>query len=142
MSIQKSSFGKEGVSGVGQDEHEIRALWDGILDILLERINHKSIPIAELGHLNEELNILLRAMKGKTGVWRSVIDVSLILLRKDATARDLRAELPYNESTLYRALNRLEMAGFATVKESGDGSRIWTVNSDRCPVLHRARRPA
>lgn len=124
------------------DEDEIRLLWDGILDILLERIHHKSISLMELAHLTDELVILLRAIKGQTGVWGSVIDVVLQLLKEDVTVRDLRAELHYNESTIYRALTRLELAGFAVQRNDDFGSRRWTVNRDRCPVLYRASRPA
>jgi DNA-binding transcriptional ArsR family regulator len=123
----------------GQDE--IRLLWDEILDILLERIHHKAISLTELAHLIEELEILLRAVKGRHGVWGSVIDIALQLLRKDVTIHDLISELSYNESTIYRALGRLELAGFAT-SNFQDGSRCWTINKSRCPVLYRARRQA
>jgi hypothetical protein len=121
-------------------EEEIRLLWDGILDILLERIHHKSISIAELAHLIDELNLLLRAAKGRSGVWGSVIDVVLVLLRQDATITDLKNSTRYGESTLYRALSRLELVGFAIrMQGEGLGSR-WTINGERCPVLFRASR--
>ncbi len=140
MPILKMSPKIEELQARTKDE-EVRVLWDGILDVLLERIHHKSISLAELEHLVEELEILLRAVKGKNGVWGSVIDVALQLLRRDVTICDLRSELPYNESTIYRALGRLELAGFAT-SSSQEGSRNWTLNREKCPVLSRASRPS
>lgn len=142
MSLQKGSLAENKPGRTKVAEDEVRLLWDGILDILLERVSHKSISVTELSHLIDELNILLRAVKGRTGVWGSVIDIALLLLKRDVTIRDLRAELPYNESTVYRALGRLESAGFALQLTDDDGLHRWTVNRDRCPVLHRASRPA
>ena len=124
-----------------KSDEEIRTLWDGILDILLERVHNKSISLTELAHVTDELNILLRAVKGRSGVWGSVVDVALQLLRRDVTIRDLRAELHYNESTIYRALERLESVGFASQISDESGLHRWTVNSEMCPVLHRASRP-
>ncbi|HZW85623.1 MAG TPA: hypothetical protein VFE91_06980 [Nitrososphaerales archaeon] len=126
--------------GTNPSNDEIRLLWDEILDILLERIHHKSISNAELSHLGEELNVLFRAVKGRRGAWDSVIDVALILLKRDTSVSAFRAELPYDESTIYRALARLESSGFATTTSSDDGLRRWTVDRNRCPVLHRATR--
>jgi hypothetical protein len=139
MPALNSALIAEDLLSAKTNEDEIRLLWDGILDILLERIHHKSITIAELAHLVDELNILLRAVKGRNGVWGSVVDLVLILMRKDVTIRELRTELQYNESTIYRALTRLELAGFASRMER-DGLQHWTVNKVRCPVLYRASR--
>ncbi len=123
------------------EDAEIRLLWDGILDILLERIHHKSISVKELTHLTDELRILLRAVKGKNGVWGSVIEVAQILLERDATISDFRACLPFNESTLYRALSRLERSGFASHAKGESMARLWSINREKCPVLYRASRP-
>lgn len=122
-------------------EDEIRLLWDGILDILLERIHHKSISVTELAHLIDELNILLRAVKGRNGVWGSVIDVALLLLRRDAAIGDFKAELRYNESTIYRALARLDLAGFSCACATS-GPKTWSISREKCPVLYRATRRA
>jgi hypothetical protein len=139
MALLNSPVSEDGLLREKANEDEIRLLWDGILDILLERIHHKSISVVELVHLVDELNILLRAIKGRNGVWGSVIDLILILMRKDVTIRELRTELQYNESTIYRALTRLELAGFAT-RMDHDSLHQWTVNKVRCPVLYRASR--
>jgi len=121
-------------------ENQIRILWDGILDILLERVHHKSISNVELAHLIDELNLLLRAVKGSNGVWGSVVDVALFVVKRDVTIRDLRTNMEYNESTIYRALGRLEMAG-VIVRTKGQGmAGLWTINRETCPVLYRASR--
>jgi len=142
MTLLNNSLIEEEPLRTKAHEDEIRLLWDGILEILLERIHHKSISDRELTHLIDELDILMRAVKGKNGVWVSVIDIALFLLRRDATIGDLRAGLQFNESTLYRALSRLENAGFATILNSDEGHRRWTLNKDRCPILYRASRQA
>jgi len=142
MSALKSSLSEDEPLRTNADEDEIRAIWDRILDILLERTHRKSIAIAELAHVIEELSLLFRAVKGRNGAWASVIEVSLFLLKRDATVSDLKASLPFNESTLYRALSRLELAGFAAHMEGRDLGRVWTINKEKCPVLYRASRPS
>ena len=141
MSFLKGSLSEDAQLRPKTRDEEIRLLWDGILDILLERVSHKSISLAELTHLVEELDVLLRAVKGRNGVWGSVVDIAIQLMRKDVSIHDLRFELPYNQSTIYRALGRLELAGFAASK-SEDGFRRWTINRSRCPVLYHACRQA
>ncbi|HEV2139343.1 MAG TPA: hypothetical protein VGR53_10935 [Nitrososphaerales archaeon] len=140
MPILNSALSAEDLLPAKANEDEIRLLWDGILDILLERVHYKSISIVELAHLIDELDIMFRAVKGRNGVWGSVIDVAMFLLKRDATINDLRSSLRFNESTLYRALSRLELAGLA-VPSKGDGlARLWTLNREKCPVLYRASR--
>jgi hypothetical protein len=122
------------------NEDEIRLLWDGILNILLERVHRKSISDSELTHLVEELTSLFRAVKGKNGTWGSVLDVTIVLLNRDASIHEFCIELPYNESTIYRALRRLELAGFAAIDGRVDERTKWTIDKTRCPVLYRASR--
>jgi hypothetical protein len=122
------------------EQEQVRALWDNILDMLLEQIGRKSIPLSELQHLVEELNQVLLASKGRRAIWGSVIDVILVLLKSDASIRDFRTQLPYAESTIYRALWRLESAGFAQARKGPELARVWTINSERCPVLFHASR--
>jgi len=119
---------------------EIRALWDHILDVLLERIHHRSISETELARLVDELNILLHAAKGRNGVWASVIDIALLLLERDISIRDLRTSLSYNEFTMYRAIERLCLAGIASPTTGETMGKVWTINRERCPVLWRATR--
>jgi len=140
MSTVKLSIPEEELMQSRANVEDVRMLWDGILDILLERVHHKSISIVELAHIAVEVDILLRAIKGKNGVWGSVIDVASQLIKKDVCPRELISELPYNASTIYRALERLELTGFAV--RPLDGSRCWTINSEKCPVLYRATRHA
>jgi len=141
MSVLKSSSSENESPRSKLHEDEIRLLWDGILDILLERIHQKSISLAELSHLIHELDDLMRAIKGKDGVWGSVVDVAVILLKRDVSICNLRAELCYNESTIYRALNRLEAAKIAKSIPGEGLATLWTINDDQCPVLYRASRP-
>jgi hypothetical protein len=123
------------------EQDHIRRLWDDILNILLERVNDKAIPVSQLRHVTEELRLVLFATKGRSGLWASVIDVVLLLLKEDATIHVFRNQLPYNESTVYRALRRLELAGFATsMKSENSLGLVWTINKERCPVLYRASR--
>lgn len=69
------------------------------------------------------------------------MDVAFVLLERDARVDQLCVLLPYNQSTLYRALIRLEEAGFATrVKSRETAGALWTINSAKCPVLYRATR--
>ena len=140
MSLLKGSFGNQELSGTDANADEIRLLWDGILDILLERVNHKSISNVDLAHLIVELDLLLRAVKGLKGIWGSVVEVAMFLMKRDATIGDLRMNMKYNESTIYRALGRLEIAGVAARTKGQGMAGLWTINRERCPVLYRASR--
>ena len=140
LSLQKGPLTENVVPRTKANEEEIRILWDRILDILLERIHYKSISIFELTHLVDELNLLMRAAKGRGKIWVSVVDVALLLLKRDMTISELRTNLRFNESTLYRALSRLKLAGFATHSLGSGLGRVWTINRETCPVLYRACR--
>jgi len=120
------------------EDAAIAELWDRILDILLQRVNRKAIPDIELRHVVGEIKLILLAAKGRDSVWRSVIDVVISMLEKDCTIRDLRTSLPYNESTIYRALNRLESAGVIRSSRGKGLARVWTIDEKKCPVLYRA----
>lgn len=119
---------------------EIRQFWDMILDTLVDRIDRRTIPLSELKHVIEELRILLQSAKGRKSVWGSVIDVALVLLKHDVTVRDLRLEVACNDSTIYRALSRLESVGFTKQLSTGESLGRWTINKERCPVLYHASR--
>jgi hypothetical protein len=122
------------------EEDEIHKLWDNILQILIQQMNERSVPVTRVKHLTDELQLILSASKGSRDLWNSVIDVLLVLLESDATIKDFKQRLPYNESTIYRALSRLEAVGFAESKKRETLARVWTINKERCPILYRASR--
>jgi hypothetical protein len=121
--------------GLADSEKEhVKQVWDEILDILIERMTRKSVPIYELKHLTDELQCILSASKGKKMAWSSVIDVARLLMRADATVGDFRSQLSYNESTIYRALRRLQSAWFCPTSkrrdDSGSLDNKWREMSD------------
>ncbi len=123
-----------------EDLQQVRALWDSVLDMLFVRMGYRSISIAELKHLKTEVRALLLASRGVGSAWKSVIDTALLLMEADSTVRRIETELPYSESTIYRALTRLADAGFAESFPCNEMGRSWSINREKCPILYLATR--
>jgi predicted transcriptional regulator len=87
----------------------------------------------------DEVKIVLNCIKGKKNNWKSVVDVVLCLLDSECNIASLKARLGYSEAPIYRALRRLELAGFTIRLKSPDSSgHRWVINKERCPVLYCA----
>jgi hypothetical protein len=121
------------------EKEKVRQFWDEILDIMLERINRKSVPVKELAHVTDELRRILAASKGKLSIWGSVIDVALVLLTSDAQIHDFKRQTRYNESTIYRALARLEAAGFAEAQKGEDLAQVGPASCSKPVALAREK---
>jgi hypothetical protein len=121
------------------DEEACRA-WGRILDIFFEQLMARGLPLYEARRVSTEIELLLKAVRGKKGTWASVVDVALQLLREDRTVHEMYLRLGCAESTIYRALRRLEQVGFATQMDSGRLNRPWTLNRTSFPILHRLTR--
>jgi hypothetical protein len=118
---------------------ETETLYDE-LHKLSTRIRQGTLTLQEMRHLVDENIILFKAMKGKYRGWKSVIDVSILILQKDMSANDLYHSLPYSKSILYRAIRKLESIKFLVPNGTNGSEKIWTINSEKFPILYMASR--
>lgn len=103
-----------------------------VSELLTSRLERLFPPRTETHSIRDEFGIVFKAAKGKQqGFWRSVFDVSLLLMERDYRAGEISKILPYNRITIYRALQKLEKQGFCV---NNDG--VWMVNEANCPILY------
>jgi predicted transcriptional regulator len=122
-----------------EEKSTVERAWDEILDVLFHRFDRRFVKTSEMRHIVDEVKIVLNCIKGKKNNWKSVVDVVLCLLDGECNIASLKARLGYSEATIYRALRRLELAGFAIrLKSSGSSGHRWLINKERCPLLYRA----
>jgi len=109
-------------------EHSLSAR---ILKLLRRELKQLLPPSYEFKNVAKEVTFLFDSAKHKTGFKWSVIIVGLAVMAKDASAVALQSELGLHRITVYRALGRLQKAGFLRRRNG-----LWTLNEDKCPILY------
>jgi len=122
------------------DRDVLYQLWDEVLDILFERIERRYVPMALVKHLVPELRQLLSSAKGQKFLTNSVVNLIMVMIEGDATAGELRLGMHCSESTIYRALAKLERIGFLEPAVDRQNPRRWTIARKSFPILYCASR--
>ncbi len=110
------------------------------MDILFERVEHRFVPVSQIRHLVPELRQLLSSSKGRKFLSNSVVNLMILMLEGDATIREMRLNMRCSESTIYRALAKLERIGFVEHTVDRQDTRRWTIGKKNFPILYCASR--
>jgi hypothetical protein len=118
---------------------DAKRLWDKMFESFFDRLRYKTLTIEEAKHIIDEIELLLRCIRGYNHPWNSVIDIVLCAIKTDISTRELLQTCPYDRSTIYRALNRLKAIGFL-ISVVHDSEEVWTINRDRFPIIFHITR--
>lgn len=119
------------------ERKDVLADIDKFLDLIVNLAQQRLIPLNQASQVIKEVELIFKAAKGrKIGAWSSVLDVAAQLLKEDVSKKSLSKKLRYHDSTLHRALEKLEAAGFAKPSYNVGREKFWTINKERCPILY------